>query len=110
MQLIPMITEVQCNIVDDAKNINSRKAVFRLRINGTNAWLDMLQGKYFFKYLKENRDDFIAMLRSYNLDYVEANISNEMLLALKKLDFIILTVYKVKMLGLNTNYIKFAVA
>ena len=53
MHLIPMVTEVQYNLVDDTEDINSRKAVFRVRINGNIGWLDMLQGVEFFQLFNQ---------------------------------------------------------
>ena len=109
MHLIPIVKEVQFNLVDDIENINSRRAVYRIRINGNIGWLDMLQGKSFFRFLRENRAKFIKSLKEYNLDYIEANLSDEMLVGLKSCNFNIITVYKVKLVGVNTNHVKFAV-
>lgn len=109
MKLIPIVTEVQYNLVDNIANINARKAVYRIRINGNVGWIDMLQGKSFFKFIKHNRKEFIQSLKDYGLDYIEANLSNEMLVALKEGKFHILNVYKVKIHGLDTNHVKFSV-
>ena len=107
-----MITEVQYNLVDDEADINSRKAVFRVRINGNIGWLDMLQGEEFFEFLANNMTNFVSNLKKYGLDYIEANVSDEVLLLIKKIvgkQLIIIGLDKSTIHGLNLNHVKFAV-
>jgi hypothetical protein len=112
MYLIPQVTEVQYNLVTNTTNINTRKAVFRVRINGHIGWLDMLQGKDFFKYLAENMDDFCSNLKQYGIDYIEANVSDEVLLLLRNIvgkQLIIIQLNKTDIHDLAMNHVKFAV-
>lgn len=112
MQLIPIITEVQFNLVEDSEDINSRKAVFRVRINANIGWLDMLQGEDFFVYLSNNMKDFCSSLKKYGLDYIEANVSDEVLILLKKVvgkQLIIIGLDKSNIHGLEMNHVRFAV-
>jgi hypothetical protein len=112
MHLIPMVTEVQFNVVEDEADINSRKAVFRVRINGNIGWMDMLQGEEFFHYLTNNIKDFCSNLRKYNIDYVEANVSDEVLILLKKIvgnQLIIISLDKAIISNIEMNHLKFSV-
>jgi hypothetical protein len=112
MHLIPMVTEVQYNLVDDKEDINSRKAVFRVRINGNIGWLDMLQGVEFFGYLTNNMSDFCSNLKKFGMDYIEANVSDEVLLLLKKVvghQLIIIGLDKSEIHGQSMNHVKFSV-
>jgi hypothetical protein len=112
MHLITQITEVQYNLVDDSEDINSRQAVFRVRINGNIGWLDMLQGKDFFKYLASDMKDFCSNLKKYGLDYIEANVSDEVLYLLKTVvgkQLIIIGLDKTHIQGLEMNHVRFAV-
>lgn len=112
MHLIPMITEVQYNLVEDSEDINSRKAVFRVRINGNIGWLDMLQGIEFFDYLSSNMADFASSIKKYGLDYIEANVSDEVLVLLKRVvgkRLIIIGLDKSIIHGKQMNHVKFSV-
>ena len=112
MHLIPMITEVQYNLVGDEEDINSRTAVFRVRINGNIGWLDMLQGSDFFSFLSNNMTNFTSNLKKYGLDYIEANVSDEVLLLLKKVvgkQLIIISLDKSIIQGQSMNHVKFSV-
>ena len=112
MHLIPMVTEVQYNLVDDETDINSRKAVFRVRINGNIGWLDMLQGVDFFDYLTNNMSNFCSNLKKYGLDYIESNVSDEVLMLLKKVvgqQLIIIGLDKSMIHGLQMNHVRFSV-
>ena len=112
MHLIPLITEVQYNLVDDETDINSRAAVFRVRINGNIGWMDMLQGEDFFSFLKHNMTNFVSNLKKYGLDYLEANVSDEVLILIKKIvgkQLIIISLDKSHIHGLTMNHVRFAV-
>lgn len=84
LHLVPSVTEVQFNFVTDRRNINSRKSVCRIRINGEVCWIDHLQGKGFFDFLKHQTPNFTKTLNSYGVKYIEASVSEAMLRRLKK--------------------------
>ena len=112
MHLIPMITEVQYNLVEDTEDINSRRAVFRVRINGNIGWLDMLQGVDFFAYLTNNMTDFCSNLKKFGMDYIEANVSDEVLMLLKKVvgqQLIIIGLDKSTIHDCQMNHVRFSV-
>ena len=84
LHLTPIVTEVQFNFVTDRRDPNSRKAVCRVRINGEVCWIDHLQGKGFFTYLRDKTPQFTATLRGYGVHYIEASISDLMLKKLSR--------------------------
>ena len=84
LHLVPIVTELQFNFVADRRDVNSRKAVCRIRINGEVCWVDHLQGKGFFEYLKHNTTKFTKTLNEYGIKYIEASVSNAVLKRLRR--------------------------
>jgi hypothetical protein len=85
LYLEPIVTEVQFNFVEDKEDINTRKAVCRVRINGDTAWIDHLQGEGFFEFLSEQANVFAFALTQYKVKFIEANVSGAVLKVLKKI-------------------------
>lgn len=83
LYLEPVVTEVQFNFVEDKEDINTRKAVCRVRINGDTAWIDHLQGEGFFEFLAEQCNVFAYALTQYRVKFIEANVSAATLRGLK---------------------------
>lgn len=101
MYLLPIITEIQFNLVDSPENIHTRKAVFRARLDGDIAWIDMLQGKDFFKYIQYNSKEFCQHFEKYNIKTLEANVSDLTLEILTK----ILKEKNIEVQNVGKNYI-----
>ena len=84
LYLEPVVTEIQFNFVADKHNINTRKALCRVRLNAEVAWIDFLQGRGFLDFLMDSADEFADTLKVYGIKYIEANISKQMVSLLKR--------------------------